>query len=164
MGFKMLKFSPKPTGEKLTPGESRIVIALEKKNRKTYSEIARITGLSVQGTKNIIRKLKDEGIVKENPNSPNGRYILNRKTVYIKRFSTDLFKQLMLPVVIGMFLTIFLAFFFKENAFIFAMGGTIVFFPQLLYTLYKILGTEDIIEVFKISTSLKKVKKRLNSF
>ncbi|MFQ6068012.1 MAG: winged helix-turn-helix transcriptional regulator [Candidatus Bathyarchaeia archaeon] len=155
----MLKNLAKPTGEKLTEGEKKVVLCLEKENRKNYSEIARETGLSVQGTKNIIRRLRDEGVIKDNPNSKYERYSLDREKVHIRRFSTDLFKELMLPVTIGIFLTMFLAFTFKENALLFLMGGVIVFVPQLLYTLYRILATEEEIDIYRVSTPLKPMEK-----
>jgi len=113
--------------------------------------------LSIEGSKKVIEHLIKEGIVKYNPTSEN-RYSLNRKAVEIKKSRViewsqksdiQLFKDLMLPVTIGMFIALVGSFAFLQNALIFALGAAIVFLPQFFFCFYKILkSTKETFEVF----------------
>jgi DNA-binding MarR family transcriptional regulator len=142
---------------KATEGQKKIILVLDKENVRSYSELARLSGLSIQGSKKVVELLIKKGIVKYNPTSEN-RYSLNRKAVEIKRSRViewaqksdiQLFKSLMMPVTIGMFIALISSFAFLQNALIFALGGVVVFLPQFIYCFYKIIkSTKETVEVF----------------
>lgn len=148
---------------KPTEGQKKVILVLDKEDIKSYSELARKAGLSIEGSKKVINSLIKKGIVKENAGSEN-RYSLNRKSVEIRRMKVvewskktdmELFKDLMLPVTVGIFLALIASFAFLDKALILVLGALIVFFPQFLYCFYKIIkSTKEVVEVFiKPSTS-----------
>jgi hypothetical protein len=124
---------------------------------RSYSELARLSGLSIEGSKKVVEHLAKKGIVKYNPESEN-RFSLNRKAVEIKKARVielsqksdiQLFKSLMMPVTIGMFFSLIISFAFLQNALIFALGAFTVFIPQFVYSFVKIVkSTKEIVEVF----------------
>jgi len=134
--------------EKLTEGQKKVVLCLEKSNRKSYSEIAKATGLSIVGTRKILRILIKRGIVKENPSSPYERFILNKNSIIISRFSFELLKELILPSFLGILVLVPLGILMLDKAFILFLGGFTVFLAQFLYTFWKLMQTEERIEVF----------------
>jgi len=143
---------------RLTRGEEKVVLALEKEERKSYYEIAKVTGLSEPGARKIVNKLVDLGIIIHDPNNPYKRYSLNRERVLIKRnyyvkmssktSSYTILKELILPSFLGLCIAFLLAFLYKEFALIFALGGLTTFLPQFFYSFYKILHSEEEVEVY----------------
>ena len=90
----------------------------------------------------LLKKLNDLGAVDEYTLK------LNKNKVKIKRFSWEIMKQFMVPVTYGIVVNFLISFAFGFDAIVFVLGGTVVFMSQLLYTLWKILKTEEIIEVY----------------
>jgi len=90
----------------------------------------------------MLKKLNDLGAVDEYTLK------LNKNKVKIKRFSWEIMKQFMVPVTYGIVVNFLISFAFGFDAIVFVLGGTVVFMSQLLYTLWKILKTEEIIEVY----------------
>jgi len=146
--------------EKLTEAQAKVVLALMNKSGKSYYEIAKNSGISIEGARKVLKKLIDYGIVKYNPNDKYKRFVLDEKKISIKKSyyvkSSEvtnvykLLKGLILPSTIGMISVIALSFLLFENALIFFLGGFIVFLFQFFYSFYKISKSEEKIEVFRV--------------
>jgi len=89
----------------------------------------------------LLNKLNDKGIVDSNLK-------LNRRKIKIKRFSWEIFKQFLGFVTLGVFVSLALAPFFEASAIPFLLGSILVFSFQCVYTFYKIIKEEDVIEVY----------------
>ncbi len=147
--------------ERLTEGEKKVVLSLLQENRKSYYEIAKVTGLSIEGVRKIIKKLEKRGIVEHNPNSDYDRFVLRRDRVVVKksffvktsskRNVYSILKELLFPSLLGLIISFILSFPLKENSVILTIGGLVVFIPQFLYSFYKVLHCEEEIEVYSTS-------------
>ena len=126
--------------------EKKIILALLERDRESYSDIARASGLSVTWVKKKIPKLIGEGIVKEVGGKY--RYRLNRGKIKVVLFSWEKMKELSMPSVIGMVLNIFASLSFGSNAYIFALGGMTVFLFQIVYSIWKIYHATEIVDVY----------------
>lgn len=122
-----------------------LILYLEQHGKcDNYSEVAEATGMSRRYLKMVLRKYNDMGVIHWN-----GRvFWLNKKRIKISRFSSEIVKQLVMPVTAGMFTNLMIAFTFGLEAMLFIMGGLIVFLPQIIYTLWKIALTKEVIEVY----------------
>lgn len=139
-----------------TEGQKKVILVLEREEIRSYSELARKSGLSIEGAKKVIEHLVKKGVVKHDPNKSS--YSLNRKAVEIKKLRViewskksdiDLFKVLMMPATIGMLIAIMGSFAFLQNALIFALGAVTVFLPQFIFCFYKVVkSTKEEVDVF----------------
>jgi hypothetical protein len=123
--------------------------------RDIVGEIGKTYGhpISVQGVANIIDKYA--GIIRVS-NSQN-KYSVDKSKVRIKSFDMELFKQSLTPAVVALFFICFpLAFIFGIYALWVAVGGVLLFIPQMTYTVYKILKAPEHKEIY-VSTSDKKL-------
>lgn len=148
--------------EKLTEAQARVVLALMNKSGKSYYEIAKESGISIEGARKVIKKLMEYGIVKYNPDKKYDRFVLDKNKVVVKRTfyvkssevenAYKLLKGLILPSTLGMILTFIISLFLLDKALIFLIGGFIVFLFQFIYSFYIVYKSEEKIEVFLSST------------
>ena len=128
--------------------EKKIILALSERNYDSYSSLSEKVNISRQWLKEKIKKMEVENIVTNKPINNKPSFGLNKKRVKIKKFSLELFKQLIMLPTFGLLFNFILAFYFGVNSLIFIFGGLSVFTPQFLYSFYKILSTEEGYEVF----------------
>ena len=88
----------------------------------------------------LLNKLNDKGII--------DNLRLNKRKVKVKRFSWEIFKQFLGIVTLGVFVSIALAPLFEASAIPFLLGSVLVFSFQCVYTFYRILKEEDVVEVY----------------
>lgn len=129
--------------------EKKILLALSEKDYDSYSALAERVDLSRVWLKEKIKKMEVEKWVEHKSVDNKTLFRLNKKRVKVKKFSMELFRQLIMLPTLGLFFNFLLAFYFGlGGAMVFIFGGVSVFLPQFLYSFYKILKTEEGYEIF----------------
>lgn len=123
--------------------QRKIILSLLNKDKTSLGEIASDVGCTYNGAKKIIRKLIEHNIVYED----NSVFLVRENMVITKRLSWKILKDLALPVVVGVMLTIAVSVFFIYNAVFIIAGGFVVFFSQICFTMYRLLVSPDVVEV-----------------
>jgi len=144
----------KEKGKKIeSEKEKAVLLCLHDEDRKSIREIAKQTKnygneVSKTGVSKIIDKYMEFGIIKVRAESEN-KFSIDKGKIHIKSFDMEMLKQLMTPATLALFLICFpLAYASSINAIYMALGGVLVFIPQLVYSVYKILKMPQGKEIF----------------
>jgi F0F1-type ATP synthase assembly protein I len=150
------------TNQKLTPGQSKTILALLDGPKNSWYELSRSSGVSIKGLKrNVIPSLIEKGILKQDGNSfslKNKERIVIKKSYYVKTSSKTnamkLLTELIGPCLLGMILSFIVSLIFGLNAVIFILGSFFVFCFQFFYSFYKVFRAEEVVEVYLKPTGL----------
>jgi hypothetical protein len=132
--------------------EKAVLLCLYDGDRTSIRDVAKQTknygnDVSKTGVAKILDRFVELGVVRVKSESEN-KFSLNRNKVYVKSFDMELLKQLMTPAAVALFFICFPVAFMFVTAVYIAVGGVLVFLPQLVYSMWKILRIPAGKEVF----------------